>query len=77
MMAASRYQPSMSAAKKQAPHPTRRVFPYEADPSAVAHNDPAAKPKPMVAHTKIRTKIALVLREQSRKMKDSMARASG
>lgn len=77
MIAASRYQPSISAAKKQAPQPISRVFPYAADPRADAHREPAANPKPMVAQTKISTKTALVLREQSRKMNDSIARASG
>lgn len=77
MIAASKYQPSISAAKKQAPHPISKVFPYAVDPRADAHKDPAAKPKPIVAQTKIKTNIALVLREQSRKMNDSIARASG
>jgi hypothetical protein len=77
MIAKSKYQPSISAAKKLAPHATTKYTPVCVAPCAVKNSPAAAKPKPIVAHMKIATNIALVRVEQRRKSKDSIPRATG
>lgn len=75
IIANSRYHPHIDAAQKQAPAPTRKLAPTVMLPSAVCQNPPAAKPKPIVAATKMMAKNRLVRIDRIRKQKDRVPSA--
>lgn len=77
MMDRNKYHPSILAAKKQAPVQTTNSVPYAMSPRATNQNAAAAKQKPIVAQTKMRTKTRFVRREPMRKMKERMPRQRG
>lgn len=77
MMANSKYHPNIAAAKKQPPVATRHSFPRFRLPLATFQKEPAAKPKPIVAATKMRKKKRFVRSEQTRKTNDKIAIANG
>lgn len=61
-----RYQPHISAAKKNPPTPLIRVVPRATLPWAICQKAPAANPNPQVAAKKIVTKTRFVRREPRR-----------
>lgn len=68
IIASNKYHPAMDAAKKHAPASTSKLPPATRLPALRFQNAPVARPKPVVAARKTRTKTAFVRSEQMRYM---------